>query len=412
LEIESDMTLFSKAANFLNLLLFVALALASVSTKWAGAAWLLMLVWGLALGLRSARVSTPNNIQTAATAWLIVCALALLVRAMPVVFWNDPWEERHAEFRLLLGALGIWGLTRVRGVHSTWAIHGLAIAGGLGLGLTLRGGRDGLPTNAIPWAGGMALVCLMLLHSTVLLAKTSQQRWYWGLGAGAALAAVLVSETRGAYGVALWAGAWLLWQWRKKLTLKSLALAVLIAIALLVGLRNTALVQTPLNRVLTAVSEMQGSQTQQEGAQNSSVGARVELWKLAAQAVPQKPWLGHGHDERLNLIKKWGRDHDSEVVTSLGHMHNQYLHDLMDHGILGLISGLIYILGLTVLSIWLLKQKQAFAGWTLGGVAFMHATANLTNVNFAHNYYPTIMSIVVGLALLGGRQEHARASDR
>jgi O-antigen ligase len=406
------MTMPNKSSFVLNLLLFVALALSSVSTKWAGAAWLLLLVWGLVLGLRSARVLTPNDIQAAATAWLIVCALALLVRAVPVLFWNDPWEERHAEFRLLLGALGVWGLTRVRDVHTTWAIHGLAIAGGLGLGLTLWGGRDGLPTNAIPWAGGMALVCLLLLHSTALLAQTSQQRLSWGLGAGAALAAVLISETRGAYGVVLWAGAWLLWQWRKKLTLKSLALAVLIAAALLVGLRNTALVQTPLNRVLTAVSEMQGSQTQQEGAQNSSVGARVELWKLAAQAVPQKPWLGHGHDERLNMIKKWGKDHNSETVTSLGHMHNQYLHDLMDHGVLGLISGLVYLFGLTGLAVWLLKRKQALAGWTLGGVAFMHASANLTNVNFAHNYYPTMMSIVVGLALLSAFNDNTNTSDR
>lgn len=390
----------SKFSDLLTVLLFVSLALASVSTKWAGAAWLLLLVWGLVPGLRSARVLNPADIQTAATAWLIVCALALLVRAVPVVYWNDPWEERHAEFRLLLGALGIWGLTRGRGVYTAWALHGLAIAGGLGLGLTLWVSRGDLPTHPIPWAGGMAMVCLLLLHSAVIVAKLPLQRWAWGLGAGAALAAVLISETRGAYGVVLWAGAWLLWQWREKITLKSLALAMLIAVALLVGLRNTALVQTPLNRVLTAVSEMQGSQTQQEGAQNSSVGARVELWKLAAQAVPQKPWLGHGHDERLNMIKKWGKDHNSEAVTSLGHMHNQYLHDLMDHGVLGLISGLVYLFGLTGLSIWLLKRKQALAGWTLGGVAFMHASANLTNVNFAHNYYPTMMSIVVGLALL------------
>lgn len=406
------MTLFAKSTNLLNLLLFVALALASVSTKWAGAAWLLLLVWGLAVGWRSARVLTPIDIQSSATAWLLVCALALLVRAVPVMFWNDPWAERHAEFRLLLGALGIWGLTRGKGVSTAWALHGLAIAGGFGLGLTLWDGRGSLPTNPIPWAGGLAMMCLLLLHGAVLVAKLHLQRWAWGLGAGAALAGVLVSETRGAYGVAIWAVAWLLWHWRKQLSFKSLALAVVVTAALLVGLRNTTLVQAPLNRVLTAVSEMQGSQTQQEGAQNSSVGARVELWKLAAQAVPEKPWLGHGHDERLNMIKKWGRDHDSEVVTSLGHMHNQYLNDLMDHGVLGLISGLIYILGLTGLAMWLLKRKQAFAGWTLGGVAFMHATASLTNVNFAHNYYPTIMSIVVGLALLGGRQEHARASDR
>lgn len=379
--------------------LFATLCLASLSTKAAGAAWLALVVFGVVMGIRSRQKTLPNDLEIAAQVWLCLCLLALLIRSVPVVYWRDLWEEQHGPLRLLLGALGAWGLTRSKTCTTTWALYGLAIAGVLGLGLTLLGGRDSLPTNAIPWAVAMAMIGLLLLHSTLLLADQTIQRMVWGIGAVSALAAVLVSETRGAYGAMVWAAFWLVWHWRKKLTLKRIVLATLVATVLIAGLRNTPFVQVPLKRIDIAVTEFRESQNLQEGSQNSSVGARVELWRLAANSVPEKPWLGHGRDERLHQIHQWGKDRSSDTVSSLGHMHNQYLHDLMDHGVWGLMSSLVYLLGLSGLAYWLCKRGHNFAGWTMGGLAFMHASASLTNVNFAHNYYPAIMSIVVIVAL-------------
>ncbi len=380
--------------------LFVTLSLASLSTKAAGAAWLALVLFGLIMGILANPKNAPHELQIAAQVWLGLCLLALLIRSVPVVYWSDLWEEQHAPLRLMLGALGVWGLTRSRASIFPWALHGLAMTGVLGLGLTLLHGRDFLPTNAIPWAVAMAMIGLLLLHSTVLLADQTIERMVWGLGAVAALTAVLVSETRGAYGAMVWAVLWLVWHWRKKLTLKRMTLATLVLMVFIAGLRNTPFVQVPLKRIEIAVSEFRESQHRQEGSQNSSVGARVELWRLAANTIPENPWLGHGRDERLRLIHQWGKDRSSDTVASLGHMHNQYLHDLMDHGVWGLMSSLVYLFGLSGLAYWLGKRGHYFAGWTLGGVAFMHASASLTNVNFAHNFYPVIMSIVVVLALL------------
>lgn len=394
------MLIASNFNTFFGFTLFGSLAFASLSTKMAGVAWLFLVVCGLVMGVRSRQFVTPTTAHAAAKIWLWICLLALMFRAVPVVFWSDLWEEQHGPLRLFLGALGAWGLTRSKTFTTTWALHGLAIAGVMGLGLTLLGGRGSLPTNAIPWAVAMAMIGLLLLHSSVLLAEQPLQRMVWGVGAAAALAAVLVSETRGAYGALVWAVFWLLWHWRKKLTLKRMALAALVAMVLVAGLRNSPFVQVPFKRIEIAVTELRESQHLQEGSQNSSVGARVELWRLAANSIPQNPWLGHGRDERLNLIHQWGKDRNSDTVANLGHMHNQYLHDLMDHGVWGLMSSLVYMLGLTWLAYWLGKRGQSFAGWTLGSVAFMHASASLTNVNFAHNFYPVIMSIVVVLALL------------
>jgi len=35
-------------------------------------------------------------------------------------------------------------------------------------------------------------------------------------------------------------------------------------------------------------------------------------------------------------------------------------------------------------------------------VLFLHMSAELTNVNFAHNYYPTILSLAVTLLVCAG----------
>lgn len=393
-------------------ILYLLLALSAVSSKIAGAAWLLLVLGGVLAWAQSRSTSYREEAHTAARIWLGVCLLALLVRTVPVTYWGDPWEERHAEIRLLLGALGAWGLTRKWCLSTRWVLHSLTLASVLGLALVLIVGPDHLPTNSIPWAGAIAMVGLFLLHGATLLALQRLEAAVWGMGAVSAMAAVLASGSRGAYGIVPWAVFWLLWHKRRAISRSKFAIAIVVSAVAVTGLLNTTLIQTPYSRVVTAVTEWQSSLADQSDWQNSSVGARISLWRLAEQAVPHQPWLGYGHDERLNLIHQWGTDHNSTIVTTLGHMHNQYLHDLMDHGLWGLASTLSYLTGLLGLAWWLLKRQQTFAGWTLGGLAFMHATTSLTNVNFAHNYYPTIMSIVAGLALLGIRQEHARVSDR
>jgi O-antigen ligase len=244
------------------------------------------------------------------------------------------------------------------------------------------------------------MVGVFLLTGATLIARQRLEAVAWNLGAASAVAAVLVSGSRGAYGVVIWAALWLLAHKRKAFDNRRIVIVIAVSALAIVGLRNTTFIHTPYTRVVTAVSEWQGSLSGQSNWQNSSVGARIRLWRLAEHAVPNQPWLGYGHDERLNLIHQWGQDHNSVTVASLGHMHNQYLHDLMDHGAWGLVSGLAYLMGLAVLARWLLKRGHDFAGWTMGGACFIHASANLTNVNFAHNYYPTIMSVVIGLALL------------
>jgi O-antigen ligase len=47
-----------------------------------------------------------------------------------------------------------------------------------------------------------------------------------------------------------------------------------------------------------------------------------------------------------------------------------------------------------------LRKDQPMAALGMSGILFMHSTSSLTNVNFAHNYYPTILSVAVAVCLL------------
>ena len=104
-------------------------------------------------------------------------------------------------------------------------------------------------------------------------------------------------------------------------------------------------------------------------------------------------------------MRQWGEEASSPVVKSLGHLRNEYLQTLLDHGLWGLASLLSYSLGLVFMvrklrAIGDIQDKSLAAG--LASVLFLHMSAELTNVNFAHNYYPTILSLAVTLLVCAG----------
>ena len=110
--------------------------------------------------------------------------------------------------------------------------------------------------------------------------------------------------------------------------------------------------------------------------------------------------MGHGQAGRKQLISSWAEEADSHEIRRLNHVHNEYLNQWIDHGLLGLASQLCLLMGL----IWLCRKlyniqeyKSAFA---LGGMAFVHLTASLSNVNFGHDYYTACFSTLIGLSLL------------
>ena len=124
------------------------------------------------------------------------------------------------------------------------------------------------------------------------------------------------------------------------------------------------------------------------------------MWSSSAPVIVDNlPW-GIGKDERLAHIHRWGKELNSSLIKRLGHLHNEYLQTLLENGLWGLASFLSYAVGMLFAAIRLWKSNLKVSSKGLLAIATMHSLAELTNVNFAHNYYPTLLSVSVAITLL------------
>eukprot|EP01031_Cornospumella_fuschlensis_P025922 gene25922-31305_t len=196
-------------------------------------------------GKRLSHTGSKGTNETLAKIWLIATVLAFLLKIVPTIYWNDSWGERHAEIRLLLGALGTYALCRWDVIREekvylmAWAV---SFSCGLAMLLMLVSVREAAPTNPIPWAAAIALCSAWLVSIGFSHQVSSTSRWVWGIGSLMGLIAVLISENRGAYGLALLLPV----VWMRRLI-------ILIGGALF---SQTAIVQRPLQRIQVAIDEV------------------------------------------------------------------------------------------------------------------------------------------------------------
>ena len=80
------------------------------------------------------------------------------------------------------------------------------------------------------------------------------------------------------------------------------------------------------------------------GKVSTSVGARIEAWKISTYAFMEKPWLGWGwtnYNEAQAYIMNGGK---AKSMQLLGHPHNQFFLFLVETGVLMTTMFLIFIL--------------------------------------------------------------------
>ena len=93
-----------------------------MSTKLGGLTWVLLSLmgawafWGservLQSKLTQQGVFSPSAVEEAARIWLFACLAATAIRIIPHAFWQDNWDRRHAEIRLVIGALATVALVK------------------------------------------------------------------------------------------------------------------------------------------------------------------------------------------------------------------------------------------------------------------------------------------------------------
>lgn len=400
--------------RFFELTLLAALALSSLNTKATGLAWVLLILAGVWEWVHNHRGLRPNATENLLKAWLWLTLLALLTKTIPMVYWSDPWGERHGELRLFLGALALYALAKWQSLkRDTLSSIGyaLSISSAAGLVWVVIYGRGNLSTHPIPWAGSMAMTSAVLLALSLKSDFEAKHRRIWFTGGLFALMAVLSSESRGAFGIVLW---WMAvcghhslarktrGEMIPPINLESFKHRALLAIALLMGLAlisQSPVIQRPFESIKQASNEISVSQASVEKGANSSVGARIYLWQQSWSAIQKSPWIGYGHDGRKEKLAQWAELSGSTTIKNLGHVHNEYLNQLLDHGLPGLLSQIFYIIGLLWLSWKLYKHHQTTSAVAIAGICFVHMSCSLSNVNFAHNQYTTTLSLLISISL-------------
>lgn len=79
----------------------------------------------------------------------------------------------------------------------------------------------------------------------------------------------------------------------------------------------------------------------------------------------------------------------------MGHVHNQYLHHAMDHGVVGLLGFFALLLAMFWTSFWLYRIS-ALAALQFGIITFIHTFVSFSYVNLARNYYAVTLSLATG----------------
>lgn len=413
----------TRQQNVAFYILACLIALGSLNSKLLGAAWATFCMLGFYLAFRNRNIPphTHDNVVVAASIWFISCVIALLLSLMSFVIWHEWDATLNTELRLLLAAAAVICLLR-RYRLSSGKQHGLLHAAGWAcvfafawtIGLTIQSPdtslRTSLASNAIAWAVGISFYICLLLPATLSKQYSPQQRLFWLLSIGCGLGAILMSQSRGAFLIIPWCllvYVWFQYQTHRRYSSWSRPLVTLVATVIVV-LATAWFAPGDVLRLHQATQDIE--EVRDSGNYNSSIGARIYLWRMAIDGIRSSPWIGIGSAERTRRIKHAGKDKQGELaakleeVRALGHVHNQYLHAALDGGAIGLASVLTLLLGMA-LAILHLRRTSMVAAWQLGGVLFMHATASLTNVNFAHNYYATALALAVVMPLLSAQHK-------
>lgn len=392
------------------------------------------LVPGLALWL-------PSGYSWGAT-WLLLCALigarhwwgrpldastrllAGLILALGVLWSLDTGPrpgiastELLAKYLAALACLGFLMSTPPR-PSALWA--GLAV-GGLGSGVVALVQTVGLGlerahgfTNAIQYGNLSLLIGIMALAALLVLWPhlTAIQRVWLACGGALGLVGSLLSETRGGWLALLpMAAVLMLVLARRGLGARvwraALALGVASALA-------WPFVHGELQaRLDLASSEVQAYVQRHEAA--TSIGQRLEHWRLAARMGSERPLFGWGGAYDAEKRRQVEAGLADPFVLGFGHAHNEILDTFARRGLIGVALLLLYLL----LPLWLFWPRAARIGagdgdlvaatrLALGLVGILlplgYLGFGLTQVFFSHNsghMFYLFMLILVQAALAG-----------
>jgi O-antigen ligase len=279
----------------------------------------------------------------------ILLASLLLTGLLWTAALDQAWSSAGMAYgaKYALAAFALWVLSQ-RGLGANAVAWGVAAGavGALGVAayqyLALHWSKAQGFTNAIEY-GGIAMYLGIAAWAMALLG-----RWRWpqiaalGLCGAAGVLAALLSESRGSWVTAplLLAAVWCM-AWRN-------GYRRIASIAVLVMLIGGAVLVLPAYRKFEqradiAVQEARHYLAEPQKYAETSIGQRLEQWRLAIHLIEERPvagWGLEGYAQAKQAMVDKGDAHPS--VMQYGHAHNEILDMWVKRGMAGLLILLFF----------------------------------------------------------------------
>lgn len=378
------MTAYSSVAIFL----FSAIALVVPSGFSLGAVLL------LAGGLTTLWRQTWPELRRHDRIIIIVLFLYFAANVVVNLIHAAPLREYDAPLRFLL-AIPALLLLRACPPHPAFLWSGLAV-GAIGAGfyagwqtLILSHDRAAGDTNPIQY-GNISLILGVLCLAGIQWSLTQRRAKLW-------IAFLVAGVTMGILGSMFTGsrGSWLSLPFvflvlyacyrrsiKKRYVIGGLASAVAVCITLY------TIPQTEIKaRVQLAITETQEYLRSDDAG--TSVGARLEMWRMGAMIFPSHPWLGWGKEgymKRTDELIKAGTVHP--IVGDHNHLHNEYLDALVKRGIPGLIAVLmLYLVPFRLFTLHFSRAAPGAQPYAVAGMllSVCYIVFGLTQAFLTHN---------------------------
>jgi len=271
---------------------------------------------------------------------------------------------------------------------------GVIIAGGIVWIEWLLGGSDDRLSGMFNPNTFGDIVVVMLWMSLINADKESEKAYrYTIVGIVLGTSAVVVSGSRASMLVYM-----ILLLLYSVLLYKNKALNAKVYRMLFVGVFTFGAVVylngTIMNRATLAVSEV--AAWEKEENKTTSVGARLEMYRTGIQAFLDSPLIGYGYRNANDVASRYTEGKIKEQIAGYSHLHNEYLTNMVNAGIVGLIMLLaLFLMPLRYFILGTIKEDNRaaaagillVAGFMLNGI--LHAALQW---EYQNSFFPFFLA--------------------
>ena len=380
-------------------------------------------LWSKASGKRATgwrmRFTVEDGWVTAGFCWVFI------VKLLSSLWAQEPSQAvdnafNHMHFLLWPGVMLYFAHSRVdvRKVEP-WIAFSLVVMGlwYMLVRLLVPGSENAERFGAGVGSFGMLATSLavFVLWLVVALTRPAEKIWsfrFAGLAVGVlfGLVALIGTQARTELGGVVVATAIIVTIriWRHMNVARALALVVVIAMLGFLALKGA---ESRFSMIDNEVSAYFSGPEQRRSAVWSSVGGRIEMYRMAIEAIRERPWFGWGAGLRPSSVPQFATDPHNPLPYR--NFHNLFLQSVLETGVIGALSSLVVVFMLFWFCVFkVLRDGFLEIGLLSGMLWFVYLWKSLLNATFGYSLTNAVFVLFTSWFWVLYRQERASRTAR